>query len=391
MATIRELAKSNESSQTSCRQQSLDVITDMSRKPIPSIWVVGILLSPFVLGQIPQTAPDLYPFVKNDRLGFIDSKGREVISPQFGTAADSARFREGLANVGGGRDWGDGRNWGYIDASGKFVVEPKFWWAFPFSEGLACVLLPEEGAGYGFIDRTGSLLIKGLKVPSSFHDGLAPVAVGGKWGYLGTDMKIAIPAQFDLADPFSEGMAQVKIGGKWGYIDKAGRILVQPKYDIVMPFSDGLGRVKIFYERRPLEGVIGMEGQTTYDVYVWGFVDKYGVEIISPKFLEVTDFSEGYAFAMANDGTNLFGIIDKSGKYVQEPTFDEATAFSESLAAVRIGKKWGFVDHEGRWAIPPTLAHAEPFWHGLARVAFGRGRWGYVDKKGSVVWQNKSE
>lgn len=356
-----------------------------------SLSVFFLVLAPVALAQTPQAESDLYPIVRNDKLGFIDRSGREVIPTQFGTAADSARFQDGMANVGGRPDWGGGGSWGYIDLSGRFAVEPKFWWAFPFSEGFACVLLPAEGAGYGFIDRTGSLLIKGLKATSSFHDGLAPIEVGDKWGYLGTDMKMAIPAQFDFAHPFSEGMAEVEIGGKWGYIDKAGRIVVQPKYDIVMPFRDGLGRVKVFLERRPLVGVVGMEGQTTHDVYFWGFVERSGAEALAPKFSNVTDFSEGYALVMTDDATNLFGIIDKSGKYVHEPTFDEATAFSESLAAVRAGKKWGYVDHEGRWAIPPTLADAEPFWHGLGRVAFGRGRWGYVDKSGAVVWQNKSE
>ena len=149
--------------------------------------------------------------------------------------------------------------------------------------------------------------------------------------------------------------------------------------------------VKIFSERRPLVGEIGMEGQTTEDVYLWGFVDQHGAEVLAPKFLDATDFSEGYAFVVANDGTKLFGIIDKSGKYVHEPAFDEATPFSESLAAVRAGEKWGYVDLDGRWAIPPNLAHAEPFWHGLARVAFEPGRGGYIDKGGSVVWQNKSK
>src|SRR5438034_6439794 len=36
--------------------------------------------------------------------------------------------------------------------------------------------------------------------------------------------------------------------------------------------------------------------------------------VLAPKFLDATDFSEGYAFVVANDGTKLFGIIDKSGK-----------------------------------------------------------------------------
>jgi len=355
----------------------------MNRRRIACIWAFLLIFESAILAQ---TESDRYPFVKNDKLGFIDSRGREVIPPQFGNTGDAARFKEGIANVGGTGGWG------YIDESGKFIVEPKFWWAYPFSEGLACVLLPEEGRGYGFIDRTGRLLIKGLRADSVFSDGLAPVSLGGKWGYLRTDMKMAIPPQFDFAHPFSDGMAEIEVANKWGYIDKEDRIVIPPKYDIAMSFSDGLGRVKTFLERRPYPaGEVGMEGQTTYDVYLWGFIDQRGVEIIPPKFLNVTSFSEGYAFAMPNESTKLFGIIDRNGKFLHQPAFDEATRFSESLAAVRVGEKWGYVDHAGSWVIPPSLTHAEPFWHGLARVAFGTGRWGYVDKNGSVVWQDKSE
>ena len=357
----------------------------MNRTYIALIWVLALVWGPTVLGQNPQAQTDLYPFIENDKLGFIDRSGHEVIPAQFGDAGGAAAFREGIANVGGAGGWG------YIDGSGKFIIEPQFWWAYPFSEGFACVLLPGEGAGYGFIDKMGRLVIKGLRAPSAFHDGLAPISLGSKWGYLGTDMRMSIPAQFDFAHPFSQGMASVEVGQKWGYIDKSGRTVVQPKYDITMPFKDGLGRVKIFFERRPLVAEIGMEGQTTEDVYLWGFVDQHGTEVFAPRFLDVTDFSEGYAFVTANDGAKLFGIIDKDGEYVHEPAFDEATAFSESLAAVRAGEKWGYVDHEGRWAIPPNLSHAEPFWHGLARVAFGQASWGYIDKSGSVVWQNKSK
>ena len=116
----------------------------MNRTYIALISVLALILGTTVLGQNPQAQSDLYPFIKNDKLGFIDRSGREVIPAQFSTAADATVFREGIANVGatGG--------WTYIDGSGKFIVESQFWWAYPFSEGYACVLLPGEGAGYGF-------------------------------------------------------------------------------------------------------------------------------------------------------------------------------------------------------------------------------------------------
>ena len=152
---------------------------------------------------------DRFPIVKSDKLGFIDGSGREVIAPQFSNAGDAAHFREGLANVGAAGGWG------YVDGSGSLVIEAKFWWAYPFFEGFACVELPGEGAGYGFIDKTGRLLIQGLKADSVFHDGLAPVPIDGKWGYLGTDMKLRIPAQFQFAALFSEGFAGIELDHNW--------------------------------------------------------------------------------------------------------------------------------------------------------------------------------
>ena len=59
-----------------------------------------------------------------------------------------------------------GRRFGYIDAQGKFAINPQF-----------------EGAG-------------------SFDDGLAPVLMNGKWGYIDRAGKLSINPQFDEAGKF---------------------------------------------------------------------------------------------------------------------------------------------------------------------------------------------
>jgi len=59
-------------------------------------------------------------------------------------------------------------------------------------------------------------------------EGLFPVIVSGKIGYIDKQGKIVINPQFDDAWHFSEGLAGVKIGGKWGYIDKQGKIIINP-------------------------------------------------------------------------------------------------------------------------------------------------------------------
>jgi hypothetical protein len=84
---------------------------------------------------------------------------------------------------------------GYIDKTGKMVIEPKFSVAKNFSEGLAAV------ATFG-----------------SYDPGLG--VIFGSWGYIDKTGKVVIPGEFQDVRSFSEGLAAVKIGGKWGYISR---------------------------------------------------------------------------------------------------------------------------------------------------------------------------
>jgi WG containing repeat len=60
---------------------------------------------------------------------------------------------------------------------------------------------------------------------------LFPVVERGRWGYMEKTGRIAIPPQYENADPFFEGLAQVWIGGKVGYIDTTGHFVIEPQYD----------------------------------------------------------------------------------------------------------------------------------------------------------------
>ena len=77
------------------------------------------------------------------------------------------------------------------------VINPTFESAEVFSEGLAGVCVgrgcyytrpsdkPKEDGKWGFIDKTGAMVIlPQFGYVSTFHEGLAAVAVGGKWGYI---------------------------------------------------------------------------------------------------------------------------------------------------------------------------------------------------------------
>ena len=135
---------------------------------------------------------------------------------------------------------------------------------------------------------------------------------------------------------FPEGLAPVMIDGKWGFIDKTGKITINPQFDLARSFSEGLAPVKI-------------DGK-------WGFIDKTGQFVINPQFVGSCDFSEGLAIVyVVKGGTLKFGFIDKTGQYVINPQFDFAFDFSEGLAPVKIAEKWGFIDKTGQFVINPQF------------------------------------
>ncbi|HLY27314.1 MAG TPA: WG repeat-containing protein [Aggregatilineales bacterium] len=86
-----------------------------------------------------------------------------------------------------------GGSYGFIDTTGKLVIQPTFGLAQRFSDGLALVVNDDNGK-YGFIDRTG---------------------------------KIIIAPQYDHAGDFIDGLAVAFQGGKNGWIDKTGRLVIQ--------------------------------------------------------------------------------------------------------------------------------------------------------------------
>jgi hypothetical protein len=331
-----------------------------------------------------QTADDRYPIVKNGKLGFIDSDGREVIAPEFFPIADMAYFKDGLAPVNGPRGAG------YIDPTGRYVIGPQREWGQPrpFHEGTAAVLIWGKNGAFNtpaFIDQTGRVILSGpsVKEGSYFSDGLMPMQEHERWGFVNKRFRWVISPRYSYAQEFSEGRAPVRIGRQWGFIDKTGKLVVPARYDLVWGFSNGLARVRIAVPS--LRNEIHDERDERDCRCLYGFVDTEGREVMRPRFIYATYFSEDRAFA--STPAQLLAIIDKTGSTVSDPKYEMADEFSEGVAAARVNGTWGYVDRSGSWAIAPQFTHADGFWHGLARVVWEDGR-GYIDKTGHTVWKS---
>ena len=118
-------------------------------------------LSRFTEGLAPVMFGNLY--------GYIDHKGDTVIRPIF---RDAGQFSEGLASV----TTAEGQK-GYIDKEGLFVIKLASGRGGQFKEGLATLAVEIGGrTKMGYIDRTGKIIMEPkFDVAFDFIDGIAEV------------------------------------------------------------------------------------------------------------------------------------------------------------------------------------------------------------------------
>lgn len=266
--------------------------------------------------------------------GFIDLQGKPVIK----TDGEARDFHEGLAAVSSERGL-----WGYVERSGKMVIEKQYGFADDFSEGLAGVVVRDK---FGFINRNGEMVIPPRFTPrrgqyswsplvatSRFSEGLAPVTTDREfakpyksYGYINRRGDFVIPPQFLTAQLFSEGLALVvkvesvkDVITKVGWIDKSGEWVVTEVQGYAPPevFSRTFAN--------PSGDWRYSEGLVSFSVYpegkiLHGYMDRKGHVVIEPRaFTKIEPFVGGIARVLVtgNEGSSDdYGYIDKTGQFV---------------------------------------------------------------------------
>jgi len=301
---------------------------------------------------------DLLPVKTSDNWGYIDKTGKTVIFPQY---EEAYLFSDGLALVRKDKKYGyidkegkyiinpvyvsatpfkDGLALITTDNSYPTFINKKGEMQFIVNEADVCRLFSEDLAAFktnnkwGFKDKTGKTIINPLYFSATdFKDGLVAVAneVNDKlvYGFINAKGDVKIQMIYEEAYSFENGLALVKLNGKYGFIDKEGKFTIEPKYDYAYSFADGLSRVKI--------------GEK------YGFIDKTGKFIVNPHYENVGNFSEGLAYVVNKD--EKIGFINKEGVDKIMAQFEDARNFKNKLAAVKMNGKYGFIDTESKFVI----------------------------------------
>jgi hypothetical protein len=308
----------------------------------------------------------LHPTDENVYLGIIGLK-RVALDPLDGESKDDVKpsvqsLKEDTM--------GDGMwlnpfqsesKYGFKNLSDDIIILPKYEIVQTFFDGLAPVKMNEK---WGYIDQSG------LRIGSALFDqpvlempykGTFRIQETGKQGIAHISGEEILFPQYQSISDFSEDLASVNKKGKWGFINVEGREVIRPVFSNAGNFSEEVAAVQV--------------GES------WGFIDKKGQLVIDPTYSYCSDFSGGLARVQQN---GLWGFVDKKGRMVISPIFENAGDFTEGKTPVQKNGLWGFIDKNGGMVIPPEYEFAGNFKAGRAPVQEG-GMWGIIEENGAIV------
>lgn len=265
--------------------------------------------------------------------------------------------------------------WGYVNQDGKEVIKTKYSKAYSFSNELALVKKKEE---YFFIKKDGSRLNKeSYSKASSFSEGKAFVAREGESPIcINTKGKELFKLDnVKIIAAYNEGIAVATSGSKTLWYNEKGEIIGESTKNIynwgsnkLMPFQ------KKTQKRDPLFG--SMKNYITY-----GFVNHKDSIIIPAIYSRVGAFQYN---RVSVENNNLGGVIDHLGEVKIPIKLKRNGTYCDSLIFHLKDGKYGYLDLDLNIVIPYKYDLASNFSDGLANVT-ENGVSKFINTKGEVV------
>ena len=302
----------------------------------------------------------LIPVKTGNNWGYIDSTCSFRLDPVFENAGEFHDNRAFVIKAGRAA---------YINDSGRVICPFQFLQATDFSDSLAFVLNKNNTIQCIDVNMKTKFTLKDVQEVSIFKEGLASVKQADKYGFINKTGKVVIPCQYDDVLFFSEGLCAVSITKQiedstyleWTYIDATGKPAIDSVFEAAQSFNSGLAAVK-------------RNGK-------WSWIDKKQKDVFGNDFEECQSFKNGFA-AYKKDG--FFGLINKSGKLILEPSYAIIGHFNEGLAMVSLGPETiGFIDTTGVIKIQPDFQSASSFNNGFCYI-FKGNKIGLLTKSGRL-------
>ena len=228
---------------------------------------------------------------------------------------------------------------------------------------------------------------------------LALVKIGNLYGYIDRTGEVIIKPQYKTAFSFKNGLAYAEAEDKIGFINGQGQMIItfNPDHYILNNFFNDKRacifrrpRMYMLREERRDDVIVPVDIEITEGA---GFINTAGTIVIEPEYDWVEDFSEGLAVAAKGAkviGNNLieakgkWGYVTPTGKLAIEMVYEQARSFHEGMAAVKLNGLWGYINKKGEIVIKPQFSKAFDFSNGLASVNNGL-KYGFINKQGKLI------
>ena len=316
--------------------------------------------------------PVMVRTIHGQKWGYIDSKGRYAIEPQYSYAMDFQDNGYAIVEFAG-------KN-GIINTRGEYIVKPRYNMITEFSEGRAAVV---DNKGYWIINEQGEIISsKAYNYVGMYSEGRAIFAdtdANGDYlyGYLDLAAKEVIPKQYLSGSSFQNGKAVVQIDEKKSaLIDLNGQVLHTYNYPYVGSFGDGL---------LTFQETLGGK---------YGYINEQGQVVIAPKYTWAQVFENGRAIVnIADNYINQTGIINVKGEYIVPPEYNSILSLGDKRYAIGkaidskqpfLGSKYAIADIDGKILTDFKFNHVSEYNHGVASVDDGKQTY-FVDHAGAHV------
>lgn len=304
---------------------------------------------------------NLYRIMVGEKYGFMDASGKIVIEPQFDDANEL--FSEGVCFV-----KTENRR-GLIDKTGVFIVvlPDTVEYVGEFKGGLSRA---SNGMDRGVINKNGELIIPLIYDNSEVNIDIDSVFAFA-WNVYGDNEWIIVDQNGFIIDSrkkesalgFENGMCRVHIKDKWGYLNKYGNLVIDTLYDYAYDFTE--------------DGVAQVEKDNEYL-----FIDINGKCLFKADSI-LSDMVCNRAAIMINGEKFL---VDKVGNKICPITADGISEFSiiDKTATIRRNGRASLIDTMGNIVLSSNYEWIAPFVGGIAAVE-GKDGCGFIDIHGNSV------
>ena len=278
----------------------------------------------------------------NDKYGYMDFKGNEIIITRYDDAND---FVNGLAKA-GKKTVASGNTilYGFIDKKGNEIIPLTYPSANLglFQYGLIKAKDPETNR-FGYFDKTGKWVLQPIYLEATNADGMSGVWVkmtDGKQHYISKAGK-----DFGIIDSKGEKYYFFGDSGYTTYEDADKPYVLMDKTGKVIKVIDDCDGIYSFSD-----GIAGYKCKSTGK---YGFLDLNGNKIITCEFDSFNGFVDGITkVSKTVDGKTKNGYIDNKGNVIVPVVYENAQNFRDGWGVIKKDSNYFFVDKNGNLKEP---------------------------------------